>query len=147
MVSSMHKEWRGLNVDLSNLTNEVIQFFESRKFNNVTALRTEKGYEVIAGDSKHYKMESDVSVTIEGKADNFSINLTSCSGNKKTAPSSNSMGLPLMLASMFGAGYFLLKGFRSEEAMLKLERDFTQRIGSMVERSGERQSQVRETGM
>jgi hypothetical protein len=134
MAHSVQKSWKGLNVNLSNLVKEIIQFFESKEFNNVTALETETGYQVIAGDSKHYKMEKDVSVTIEGKADDFTISLTPCTDERRPS-------LPLILTSMFGGGYFLLKNFRSEEAMQKLERDFRERIGNMIEQAQEPSSQ------
>lgn len=121
----MQKSWKDLNVNLSNLLQKIIQFFESNKFNNVTALKTETGYEVIAGDSNRYKMQNDVSVTIEGKPDDFTVDLTS-SKEQRTST------LPLILTSMFGGGYFLLKNFRSDEAMQKLERDFRAEIDKMV---------------
>jgi hypothetical protein len=134
MVSPVQKSCIGLNVSLSSLVKEIIQFFESKEFNNVTALETETGYQVIAGDSKHYKIEKDVSVTIQGKANDFTISLTS--NTEERRPS-----LPLILTSMFGGGYFLLKNFRSEEAMQKLERDFRERISKMIEQAQEPSSQ------
>jgi hypothetical protein len=130
MVHTVQTNWKDLNVNLQNLLQVMIQFFESKQFNNVTALQTEKGYQLIAGDSKHYKMENDVSVTIEGKPDDFTVTLTSCREDKNPP-------LPLILMSMFGGGYFLLKNFRSEEAMQKLERDFRERIGKMIEQTQE----------
>jgi hypothetical protein len=121
----MQRNWQNLNVNLSNLVKNIIQFFESKEFNDVTALKTEKGYQIIAGDSKQYKMENDVSVTIEGRPDDFTVSLASCKQEKRSP-------IPLFLMSMFGGGYFALKGFRSEEAMQKLERDFRQKIELMV---------------
>jgi hypothetical protein len=133
----VHKNWKDLNVNLSVLVQKTIQFFESNEFNNVTALKTETGYQVIAGDSKWYKMENDVSVTVEGKPDDFTVSLTSCKEEKK-------YGLPLILTSMFGGGYFLLKNFRSEEAMQKLERDFGEKIKGIIARSQEPRSYEKE---
>jgi hypothetical protein len=126
----MQKNWRDLNVNLSNLVQKVIGFFESEKFNNVTALKTEKGYQVIAGDSDRYKMESDVSVAIEGKPDDFTISLTSCKEEKTNR-------VPMMLAQMFGGGYFYLKSLKSQEAMQKLEIDFRKKIDNMVAQTQE----------
>jgi len=125
MVNLVQKNWKGLNVDLSGLVQKMIQFFESKQFNNVTALKTKTGYEVIAGDSKQYKMEHDVSATIQGSPDDFNVSLASCKQEKRFT-------VPLFLASMFGGGYFVLKDFRSEEAMQKLERDFRREIDNMV---------------
>lgn len=131
----MQRNWRDLNVNLSNLVQKIIQFFESKEFNDVTALETETGYQVIAGDSKFYKMENDVTVTIEGKPDDFTVSLTSCREARARAT------LPLILTSMFGGGYFLLKNFRSEEAMQKLERDFREKMDSMIAQTQEPGSQ------
>jgi hypothetical protein len=138
VVHFVQRNWKDLNVNLSNLVQKVIQFFESREFNDITALKTETGYEVIAGDSRHYKMENNVSVTIEGKPEDFTISLTSCKEEKRPT-------LPLILTSMFGGGYFLLKNFRSEEAMQKLERDFREKIDDMVTQTQETNSQQRKS--
>jgi hypothetical protein len=138
VVHFVQRNWKDLNVNLSNLVQKVIQFFESREFNDITALKTETGYEVIAGDSRHYKMENNVSVTIEGKPEDFTISLTSCKEEKRST-------LPLILTSMFGGGYFLLKNFRSEEAMQKLERDFREKIDDMVTQTQETNSQQRKS--
>ncbi len=137
MVQLVHKNWKDLDVNLSNLVQKTIQFFESNEFDNVTALKTETGYQVIAGNSKRYKMENDVSVTVEGKPDDFTVSLTSCKEEKK-------YGLPLILTSMFGGGYFLLKNFRSEEAMQKLERDFGEKIKGIIAQSQEPRSHEKE---
>jgi len=121
----VQKNWKELNVNLSDLVQKIIQFFESKQFNNVTALKTETGYMIIAGDSKQYKMENDVSAKVEGRPDDFSVTLASCKQEKRVT-------LPLFLTSMFGGGYLLLKDFRSEEAMQKLERDFKLEIDHMI---------------
>jgi hypothetical protein len=134
MVHFVRRSWKDLNVNLSNLLQKMIQFFESKEFKNVTALETESGYQMIAGDSKHYKMENDVSVTIEGKPDDFTISLTSCKEERRFT-------LPLVLTQMFGGGYFLLKNFRSEEAMQKLERDFGQKIDNMIAQAQDARAQ------
>ena len=98
----MQKNWKSLNVNLSDLLQKIIQFFESKEFNNVTALKTETGYEVIAGDSKRYKMQNDVSVKIEGRQDDFTVGLTS-SKEQKTST------LPLMLIQCSAADTFSSK--------------------------------------
>jgi hypothetical protein len=133
----MQKNWRDMNVNLQNLLQRMIQFFESHEFNSVTALKTETGYQVIAGDSKRYKMENDVTVNIEGKPDDLTVSLASCKEEKR-------YGLPLILTSMFGGGYFLLKNFRSEEAMQKLERDFGEKMNGIIAQSQDPRPQEKE---
>ena len=124
MVFSTKRRWASLEVDLSRLVEQVVRFFESNGFNEITAFKTEAGYEVVAEDSKRYKVESGVSVVVEGSPNDFTVSLTS-RAEKKPLP-------PLFLTTMLGGGYFLLKRFKSEEAMRKLERDFGEKIESMV---------------
>ena len=121
----MQKNFRDQNVNLQDLVKKIIEFFESEKFNDVTALKTETGYQVIAGDSDRYKMESDVSVTIEGKPEDFTITLTPAKEQKTSST-------PMMLAQMIGLGYFYLKGVRSQEAFQMLEINFRRKIDNMV---------------
>ncbi len=138
MVQRVQRTWQGLNVDLSKLVKEIIQFFELNKFDNVTALETETGYQVIAGDSKRYKILNDATTTITGKPEDFTVSLT-FSGERKQS------SLPLTLASMIGLGYFNLKNFRSEEAMRKLEIDFGRELSKMIERTREPASPDKQT--
>jgi hypothetical protein len=126
----VQKNYRDPNVNLSDLVKKIIDFFESEKFNNVTALKTETGFQVIAGDSDRYKMENDVSVDIKGNPDDFTISLTSCKEEKTNRT-------PMMLAQMFGLGYFYLKSVRSQEAMLKLETNFRKKIDNMIAQARE----------
>ena len=124
----MQTTLRGLNVNLSSLVQKIIQFFESEEFSNVTAFETERGYEIVAKDSKHYKMSNGASVTIEGRPDEFTVTMASTKKDKGPA-------IPLMLAHMFGGGYFALKEIHSDEAMRKLEEKFKMKMNSMIEQS------------
>jgi hypothetical protein len=119
-----------LNVNLSDLVKKIIEFFESEKFDNVTALKTETGYQVIAGGSPHYKMENDVSVEIKGNPNDFTISLTACKEE-------NTSRAPMMLAQMFGLGYFYLKSFRSQETIQKLETNFRRKLDNMIAQTRE----------
>ena len=120
----MQKTWSNQNVNLDALTKQIIRFFESKKFDDIIASETETGYKIIAGNSPHYKMQNDTSVTIDGKPDNFSINLESYKEEK--------MKFPIMLTTMFGGGYFFLKNLKSEESRYKFEKDFWQNINSII---------------
>ncbi|MGD0160478.1 MAG: hypothetical protein ABSB89_09300 [Candidatus Bathyarchaeia archaeon] len=125
-IARVQKNFRDLNVSLPDLVKEIIEFFESEKFDNVTALKTETGYEIIAGDSHNYKMETDVQVTIEGTPDDFTLALTQCKEEKTHTTA------PMMLAQMFGLGYLYLKSVRSQEAIQKLETNFRKKLGGMI---------------
>jgi hypothetical protein len=121
----MQKDWQNLHVDLSALTQKVIQFLDSEKFGSIIDVETETGHKVIAGESPHYKMRDSISVTIEGEPDNFTVKLETT--NEKKGPK-----LPMLIASMFGGGYLLVRDMKSEEAMLKFERDFWRKMSSLV---------------
>lgn len=131
MVQRVRRSWQGLNVDLSSLLKEIIQFFESKKFDDITALQTETGYEVIAGYSKQYKMERSVSVTVEGKPEDFTVNLTSL-GERKLA---RARALPEAIGWGEGRQVLYLMNLKSEEALLKLEIDFGRELNEIVART------------
>jgi len=121
----MQKTWSNQNVNLDTLTKQIIQFFESKKFDDIIAFETETGYKIIAGNSPYYKMQNDTSLTIDGKPDNFSINLELYKEEK-------SFKFPIILTTMFGGGYFLLKNLKSDESRYKFEKDFWQNINSII---------------
>lgn len=123
----MQRNWPNENVDLSVLTKQIVQFLESKKFDNVTVFETETGYQVVAGNSSQYKMESDLSITIDGKPANFSVNLQLCKEEKD-------FKFPMMLAAMFGGGYLFLKKLRSDESWYKFEKDFWQNTKIIIAR-------------
>jgi len=110
---------------LNALTKKVIQFLDSEDFGSIIEVETETGRKIIAGESSHYKMRDSISVTIEGELDNFYVKLETTKEHKGPK-------LPMLIASMFGGGYFLLRDLKSDEAMLKFERDFWRKMNSMV---------------
>lgn len=129
----MRKDWQNLHMDLNALTKQVIQFLDSADFGTIIDEETERGHKVTAGESSRYKMRESISVTIEGKPDDFWVKLESTKEHKGSK-------VPLMIASMFGGGYLLLRDLKSDEAMLKFERDFWKEMNSMVTQTRKLQS-------
>lgn len=121
----MEKSWTGLNANLADIRQRIVQFFETEDFGDIVGVETERGHEIIVGDSKHYKMQNDVCIKIEGEPNDFSISLQTCKKEKRFA-------FPMILTSMFGGGYFMLKSLKSEEAMQALDRDFRREIDNIV---------------
>ncbi|MEM3459530.1 MAG: hypothetical protein QXN36_01880 [Candidatus Bathyarchaeia archaeon] len=114
----MQKSWTDRNVNLELLVDQIGEFFKEKDFNAVKGT-TDKGYQIFADDSKYYKIDGYVSVSIEGKPEKFSITFELCKEeHKRKLPAS------IMLVTMFGGGYFLRKQLKSDEEWLKLKRDF-----------------------
>jgi hypothetical protein len=122
----LERNWVGKNMDLALLTTRIGDFF---KLNDFEAVKGEipSGYQIIAGDSPHFKINGCVSVSIEGTSDNFTVNFELATDKKKTGHP-HSMVLEQM---MFG-GYFILRKLKSEEAWLKLEKEFWRYLENTV---------------
>jgi len=113
------------NIDLEWFTRQMADFFDARKFEEITAMRNAAGYQIIAGDSQKYKIKSDLKVDIRREAEGFSVSLELAKEVKK-------FNYPVMLATFFGGGYFFLKDLKSDETWRKIEREFWQMVGMTV---------------
>ena len=113
------------NIDLEWFTRQMADFFDARKFEEITAMRNAAGYQIIAGDSQKYKIKSDLKVDIRKEAEGFSVSLELAKEVKK-------FNYPVMLATFFGGGYFFLKDLKSDETWRKIEREFWQMVGMTV---------------
>jgi hypothetical protein len=118
------------NICLESLTRQIAHFFETRKFEEITAVQNAAGYEIVAGDSQKYKIKSDLKVDIRKQAEGFSVSLELAKEVKK-------FNYPVMLATFFGGGYFFLKDLKSDESWRKIEREFWQEVGTTVMRAEE----------
>ena len=111
--------------NLETLTKQMVQFFEVKKFEDITAFQNDDGYQIIAGNSRTYKLRSDLKVDIHKEKDGFTISLEPLKEIKR-------FNFPMTLATMFGGGYFLLKDLKSNEAWVKIEREFWNQIHSVI---------------
>jgi len=114
----MQKNYVGKNMDLALLTTRIGDFFKQNDFEAVKG-ETQSGYQIFAGDSPRFKMNGYVSVSIEGTSDNFTVSFE-LGTDKKKSDYPHSMVLEQMI---FG-GYFMLRKLKSDEAWLKLEKEF-----------------------
>lgn len=100
-------------------------FFKVKDFEAVKGIPT--GYQIFAGDSPYFKINGHVSVTAEGKPDDFVVEFKLCKDKKGSRlPGS------ILLESMFIGGYFLLRRLKSEEEWLKLEKEFWSHVENAV---------------
>lgn len=113
----MQGSWKGKNVDLPSLATRICNFFQERDFEIVKG-KTSKGYQILAGDSPYFRLQGYVDVTVEGKPEDFNVKFSLCGREQKRFRVSS------FLSSMFGGGYLALQELRSNEAWIKLKKEF-----------------------
>jgi len=121
----MQKRWTDRYVDLELLTNSIIDFLKTLDF-EIASGKTGSEYVIFAGDSSYFRIDGYVSVTIQGEPKDFTIKLELHENQKKTRSFSP------FLMSMFGLGYFLSKRFQSEDAWLKLKKEFWEHLENIL---------------
>lgn len=122
----MQTNWTKKNVDLALLTTRIGDFFKEKDFE---AIKREipTGYQILGEDSPYFKIQGYVSVTIEGKPEDFVVKLDHCGIKKKHS------WLSPFLLSMLGGGYLISQRLKSKEAWIKLEREFWRHVEKTVQ--------------
>jgi len=113
----MQRSWEKRNVDLALLILSLSEFFKEKDFEAIRG-QTKTGYQILACGSPHFKLQGDVTMTLEGKPENFMIELTLSTKKKQT------FRLSPFLLSMLGGGYVTLQELKSREAWIELEKQF-----------------------
>jgi hypothetical protein len=121
--------------NLETLTKQIIRFFDAKKFEDITAFQNDDGYQIIAGNSRTYKLRSDLKVDIHKEKDGFTVNLEPLKETKR-------FNFPMTLATMFGGGYFLLKDLKCDEAWVKIEREFWNQVHSVIADTKDRDDSI-----
>ena len=125
MALKMERKWYMKNVDLNLLTVRLGDFFKERDF-EVIGEKTPTNYQVLAKNSSSFRLLGFVNVTIEGKPDDFVIKLELCEKKKRYSRYGS------LLLNMFGGGYFLVREAESDEAWMKLEKEFWQYVETLI---------------
>ena len=134
MVWRMQKSFER-KTNLETLTKQIIRFFDVKKFEDITAFQNDDGYQIIAGNSRAYKLRSDLKVDVHKEKDGFTVSLEPLKETKR-------FNFPMTLATMFGGGYFLLKDLKSEEAWVKIEREFWNHVHSVIADTKDRDDSI-----
>lgn len=121
----MQKRWKGRSVNLALLTTRIGDFFKAKDFEAIKG-KTSAGYQILAEDSPHFKIGGYVNVTVEGTSDDLVVKFDLCKGGKGRSSTS------FFLETMLFGGYFLLRKLKSEEAELKLEKEFWRHVENVV---------------
>jgi hypothetical protein len=122
----MQKSWTGKNVDLTLLTTKIGDFFKKNDFEAVRG-EISGGYQIFAVDSPYFRIHGHVCVTIEGNSNNFTVKFEK-STDKKKRETPRLMFIEQML---FG-GFLILRDLKSDEAWLKLEKEFWRYVENSV---------------
>jgi len=120
----MQKKWTDKNVDLVLLATHIGNFFKKGDFEAIKG-EIPNGYQIFAENSPYFRLDGYVSVTIEGKPDDFTIKLELCREGKRSLT-------PLLLTTMFVGGYFLSKKLRSDEDWMRLEKEFWRHLDNFL---------------
>lgn len=109
------------------LTDSLGNLFKELDFEAVRG-ETESGYKIFASDSPIFKMDGYICVTIEGKSQDFVVELELNKDERKRSFFSSAF-----LSAMLGGGYFLSKRLKSEEAWIKFQREFWKYVENAVQ--------------
>lgn len=123
----MEKTWKNQSVDLALLTTRIGDFFKEKDFEAIKG-KTATGYQILAEDSPYFKLQTYVSVIIEGEPNDFIVKLQIGEKEEKKRRFNPSA----LLMSLLGGGYFLSRELRADEAWLKLKKEFWRHVDSVV---------------
>ncbi len=121
----MQKRWTNRNIDLALLTTRIGEFFKEKDFEAIKG-ETPAGYQILAENSTHIKLEGYISLLVEGKPNDFNVKLELCKGEKKSSFA------PLLLTTMFLGGYFLSKRLKAEENWINFKKEFWTHLDNIV---------------
>jgi hypothetical protein len=120
-------QWIGNNVDLNQLSQAILQFFNSDEF--VTKLeQTKKGCKIEAL-TKIPTFPLKIYVDVYGRPNDFTVEFTTSKTKKGTLSPSMIIGY---LTSPFGGGTILLNGLKTQEAVDKIEKMFWEHVDKQV---------------
>jgi len=125
-VIEMQKRWKGKKVNLALLTTRIGDFFKVKNFEAIKG-KTPTGYQIFAERSPYFKIVGYVSVTVEGTPNDFVVKFDFCTNREK-----HSFPRSIFLETMLFGGYLLSRRLKSEEAKLKLEKEFWGHVENVV---------------
>lgn len=113
----MQRVWTNRNVDLKLFWEKIREFLEKSDF-ETTIDQSEDTYHLMAEGSTDYMINGQVTVTLTGTPQDFSIML-----ELERKGKDRKYSIPITLAASLGFGLLLRDEFKSDEAFLNLRRD------------------------
>jgi hypothetical protein len=120
----MRKTYQNINADLDLLAENISGFFKNKGF-EATIEQLENGYQIHAQNSIQYKIKEPVSTVICGEPHNFFVELMSSKKDK-------GFRYPIILTTLIGGGFLIREKLRSEEELLRFEKDFWEYVDIAV---------------
>ncbi len=112
----MQTKWTGKNINLDLLSDQVERFFLNKGFKTLKE-KLADGYNVLGVLIRSNGKRESIRVKIFGNPDEFVVEFAS-------AQPSLAFRLLAPIATLMGAGVFVLRDLKSREAYEKLEREF-----------------------
>lgn len=114
----VQKSWNG-KIGIESLTDKIIEYLVKKDF-EIIKTKILDGYQISASDSPFFSMISHVDIRIKGTNSGCVVSVESSSNVGNIGEVSRSV----MLTTLFGGGYFLLRKLKSREAWIIFEREF-----------------------
>jgi len=121
----MERKWNMKNVDLELLSEKLEDFFKERKF-QIISEKTSGNYKITVGNSPSFKLLGLLSVVVEGRPDDFSVKLEFQERRRRYS------GYGSFLLSLFGGGILLRQEAESDEAWMRIEKEFWLYVENLV---------------
>lgn len=121
---NMEDRWIGKNIDLSLLSQGILEFFKKEKF-IVSLQKKEKGYMIVAVPRRSHKIAEKIFVNITGEPGDFSVKFISGTHSRALVRIGTTF-------SFLGAGFLVLKGLKSQEELEKLEKRFWMYVDRLI---------------
>jgi hypothetical protein len=125
METTAERKWTMNNVDLDQFTLKIGDFFGERDF-EVVRDKIPTGYQILSGNSSRFKLIGYVSVTVEGKPDDFTVKLELVETKRRYSQYGG------FLLSLFGGGILVRREALSDEAWIKLRKEFWPYVEGLI---------------
>jgi hypothetical protein len=122
----LQKFWN-TNIDLESLTNRILEYLVEKDF-EIVKVRTQDGYQILASNSPFFEMAGYVNIFIKGANNGCTVAVEPSYSENISKVSSS-----LMLITLFGGGYFLLRKLKSREAWIIFEKEFWKYIDKAIQ--------------
>jgi hypothetical protein len=121
-------QWKGSNIDLTQLADNISQFFTERQF-ETKLKKSRQDYEIEAKTEKVLNAQLKIYVSVYGEPNNLTVEFTT---DKKTKGAFSPSMIIAYLMQAFGGGAIFRGEVKLQEAVDKLESTFWHHVDEQV---------------